>query len=316
MVLGGVTECMMLHGWDPNGGTDAAEFLEYYPRRMASTGAALIFIDHVLKSRGSHERYAIGSVHKLNGIDGASYTFEGKRPFGRGMEGVSAVFVNKATMSNCGKAMVAVEHGGGPGPTRQLTARISPVIFRGRPPRPGSREPGAARRCPGRARGLSRRGPIAGPRGFGVLPWPGGTTGTMASMDLVLDEAVLRAAGVRLVVVFGSAARGAGRPDSDLDVGVLFDGGGRPPLPGEPAEPFEARREAVADALRAGREIDLVVLDEADPLLLHEVAVHGRPVFEAEPGVFEEFRIRAIKRYFDTAWIRRIEADVLRRRYG
>ena len=135
-------------------------------------------------------------------------------------------------------------------------------------------------------------------------------------MDLVLDEAVLRAAGVRLIVVFGSAARGADRPDSDLDVGVLFDGAGRAPLLGEPAEPFEARREAVADALRADREIDLVVLDEVDPLLLHEVAVDGRPVFQAEPGIFEEFRIRAIKRYFDTAWIRRIEADVLRRRYG
>lgn len=138
----------------------------------------------------------------------------------------------------------------------------------------------------------------------------------MAAMELVLDEDVLRATGVRLVVVFGSAARGAGRPDSDLDVGVLFDGGGRLPLPGEAAEPSGARREAVADALRADREIDLVVLEESDPLLLHEVAVDGRPVFEAEPGVFEEFRILAIKRYFDTAWIRRIEAEVLRRRYG
>jgi predicted nucleotidyltransferase len=135
-------------------------------------------------------------------------------------------------------------------------------------------------------------------------------------MDLVLDEDVLRATGVRLVVVFGSAARGAGRPDSDMDVGILFEGGARLPLPGEAAEPYGARREAVADALRADREIDLVLLEEADPLLLHEVAVDGRPVFEAEPGVFEEFRILAIKRYFDTAWIRRIEADVLRRRYG
>ncbi|HXF73417.1 MAG TPA: nucleotidyltransferase domain-containing protein [Actinomycetota bacterium] len=133
-------------------------------------------------------------------------------------------------------------------------------------------------------------------------------------MDLRIDEPALRAAGVRLVVVFGSAARGSARPGSDLDVGVLFDGAA--PFPSEPPAPVDARREAVARALRADREIDLVVLDEADPLLLHEVALDGRPVFEAEPGAFEGFRLRAIKRYLDTAWIRRIEAERLRSRYG
>lgn len=136
----------------------------------------------------------------------------------------------------------------------------------------------------------------------------------MSAVDLRIDERALRAAGVRLVVVFGSAARGSDRPDSDLDVAVLFDGG--VPLPGEAAAPFDARREAAARALRAGREIDLVVLDEADPLLLREVALDGRPVYEQEPGAFEEFRLRAIKRYLDTAWIRRLEADLLRRRYA
>jgi predicted nucleotidyltransferase len=136
----------------------------------------------------------------------------------------------------------------------------------------------------------------------------------MSVVDLRIDEPALRAAGVRLVVVFGSAARGSGRPGSDLDVGVLFDGG----TPGldEPAEPFDRRREAVARALRADREIDLVVLDEADPLLLREVALDGRPVYEEEPGAFEGFRLRAIKRYLDTEWMRRAEAEHLRRRYG
>lgn len=129
-------------------------------------------------------------------------------------------------------------------------------------------------------------------------------------MQVRVDGETLRRAGVRLVVVFGSAARGTEHPGSDIDVGVLFDG-----PPAEP-RPFDARLEAVARALQADRPLDLVVLDEADPLLLHEVAVDGRPVFEAAPGTFEEFRIRAVKRYYDTAWIRRIEADALRVRYG
>jgi predicted nucleotidyltransferase len=126
-------------------------------------------------------------------------------------------------------------------------------------------------------------------------------------VELTLDPEALRAAGVELLVLFGSAARGATRPSSDLDLGVLF----RPSRADR-----EAGMETVARAVRGGREVDLVDLEEADPLLLREVAEDGRPVFEARPRVFEEFRVRAVKRYFDTAWIRRIEERVLRERHG
>jgi predicted nucleotidyltransferase len=128
---------------------------------------------------------------------------------------------------------------------------------------------------------------------------------------LRVDRAAIRRAGARLLVVFGSAARGVEHAGSDLDLGVLFDGGGP-----EDTGPYGPRLEAVASAVQADRPIDLVLLDEADPLLLREVALDGRPVFEAEPGAFEEFRLRAIKRYLDTAWLREIEARVLRERYG
>lgn len=131
-------------------------------------------------------------------------------------------------------------------------------------------------------------------------------------MELLrVDAAAIRRAGVRLLVVFGSAARGAERAESDLDVGVLFDGE-RP----RGSDPYDPRLEVVASAVQADRPVDLVLLDEADPLLLREVALDGRPVFEAEPGAFEGFRLRAIKRYLDTAWMREIEAHVLRERYG
>jgi hypothetical protein len=133
MVLDGVTECMMLHGWDPNVGTDVARFLEFYPRRMASTGAALIFIDHVSKSESSHKRSAIGSVHKLNGIDGASYTFEGIRPFGRGMEGVSALFVNKDrpgfVRPHANDRMIAEMHAASVSENGAVTITLDPPVL-------------------------------------------------------------------------------------------------------------------------------------------------------------------------------------------
>lgn len=128
-------------------------------------------------------------------------------------------------------------------------------------------------------------------------------------MDLDLDVQLLRAAGVRLLVAFGSRIAGTARPGSDLDLGVTF-------APGPCPDILEIH-EIVNDAVRgAGAELDVVALDRADPLLLFEVASRGRPLFEAEPGVFEEFRIRAVKRYYDTAWLRRLERDALRARYG
>jgi predicted nucleotidyltransferase len=122
-------------------------------------------------------------------------------------------------------------------------------------------------------------------------------------VDVRIDEEALRALGVTLVVAFGSRARPAARRGSDLDLGVLF-------APGGPcADPT-----AVIDALESPVELDVVFLNDADPLLLMEVARDGRPLFEAVPGTFEEFRLRAIKRYLDTAWIREVEAEALRSR--
>lgn len=119
---------------------------------------------------------------------------------------------------------------------------------------------------------------------------------------------LLRALGVRLVVLFGSRARGTQRRDSDVDVGVLMDAAS----PGL----LDRRRVEIADSLGLTGEVDMVFLDDAEPLLLFEVATTGRPIYEHEPGTFEAFRLRAVKRYYDTAWIRRVEAEALRRRYG
>ena len=77
-------------------------------------------------------------------------------------------------------------------------------------------------------------------------------------MDKAISElvavaaAALKAAGAREVYVFGSAAEGKLRPDSDVDLAVS----------GLPGEKFF---KAMGEARRAlGRELDLVDLDEAN----------------------------------------------------
>lgn len=113
--------------------------------------------------------------------------------------------------------------------------------------------------------------------------------------------------GVELLVVFGSRARGSHQAGSDLDVGVLFQ-------PGARLDPEAV--DAVRNTLESAENLDLVCLNHAGPLLLNEVALDGEPRFENLPGAFERFRLRAFKRYMDTAKFRRAQAEALRELYG
>src|SRR2546428_6609232 len=76
---------------------------------------------------------------------------------------------------------------------------------------------------------------------------------------------------LRLAIVFGSAAEGSARPQSDVDVGILFCA---------PEVPLHTELELQARLERAcGRPVDLVRLDRASSLLKWEVARRGLPIF-------------------------------------
>jgi len=73
--------------------------------------------------------------------------------------------------------------------------------------------------------------------------------------------------------IFGSTIEGTVRPGSDIDMGVLFA-----VMPS--VDELTGLRAALQDAL-AFDEIDLVVLNEASPILRFE-AISGRPVYVAD----------------------------------
>jgi hypothetical protein len=93
-VIDGVTESMVLHGWDVRDNKDVAEFLKKLARPLADAGAAVLLIDHVTKDREGRGRWALGAQHKLAGTD-VTYMLEAIRPFGRGMSGLSRLLVSK-----------------------------------------------------------------------------------------------------------------------------------------------------------------------------------------------------------------------------
>lgn len=94
-ILDGVTEAMNLEGLNPLDNNDTAQWFKVLPRRIADRGPAVVLIDHVTKAKEERGRFAIGAQHKLAALDGAAYTFEVAKPFGRGRDGLVKVTVAK-----------------------------------------------------------------------------------------------------------------------------------------------------------------------------------------------------------------------------
>ncbi len=101
---------------------------------------------------------------------------------------------------------------------------------------------------------------------------------------------ILERGGVGLAVLFGSAARGREAAGSDLDIGVTMTGG----------SPALDRLLDLAVVLEAalGREVDLVDLASATPLLRREAA-QGQCLYEREPGIFGTFAASAVLEFDD-----------------
>ncbi|QTN19079.1 nucleotidyltransferase domain-containing protein [Brevundimonas sp. AJA228-03] len=111
--------------------------------------------------------------------------------------------------------------------------------------------------------------------------------------------------GLAAVYVFGSAARGDARADSDLDLAIVVDG---PLAPGL----REEARLAVEDGL--GIDVDLVDLATASPILGREVLREGRRIAAFRPFIADLAEIRMMRDYEDLKERRRgIEADIARR---
>lgn len=100
-----------------------------------------------------------------------------------------------------------------------------------------------------------------------------------------------RRRGIRLMLQFGSTVAGTRHVRSDLDIAVMFDTGEVPLL--VLSEIAEELRE-----LLPGQEIDLAVINRADPLFLKKIMEQGRLLYGKEEDV-ARLRLYAFKRYQD-----------------
>jgi predicted nucleotidyltransferase len=107
---------------------------------------------------------------------------------------------------------------------------------------------------------------------------------------------------VKLIVLFGSVARGQPRPDSDVDIGVLG------------AEFWDGLEIGSELGACLGREPHVVDLATANDLLRFQVAREGVPLHEGEADAWPRFRAESAVRYFDVAPIVALCAEGARRR--
>jgi predicted nucleotidyltransferase len=125
-------------------------------------------------------------------------------------------------------------------------------------------------------------------------------------MDATSIEALLKAffedgpRGALAVYLYGSVARGQARPDSDVDIGVLFAA--------DPPATLEAPQFAIEAALERllGSPVQVVGLNRAPADLVHRILRDGRLVLDRDRAARIRFEVRSRNEYFDMAPIRRL----------
>lgn len=97
--------------------------------------------------------------------------------------------------------------------------------------------------------------------------------------------------GLKLVLAFGSAAAGAMHDKSDIDIAVLTE---------ENDLSFEQFCDVSFElqSIFENRELDLAVLNRADPLFLKKI-MEAPVLLYGGPRTFNELKIYAYKRYID-----------------
>jgi hypothetical protein len=99
-VIDGVTEALALSGLTGDNLTNSNDAITKWskmlPRRIAQeTGAAVVQIDHVTKSKDNRGGYAIGGQAKRSAVTAATYIIVSREKFGRGHSGSFDLYLSK-----------------------------------------------------------------------------------------------------------------------------------------------------------------------------------------------------------------------------
>jgi predicted nucleotidyltransferase len=115
---------------------------------------------------------------------------------------------------------------------------------------------------------------------------------------------------VLLAYLFGSQTTGQTHAESDIDVAVLLHAS-------LTADERFAERLTLIDALArllGTDNIDVVILNEAPPLLAYEALRNGVLLYCADENARVEFQVRTLRTYEDTAPLRQMLSEAMAER--
>src|SRR5690554_4381366 len=99
---------------------------------------------------------------------------------------------------------------------------------------------------------------------------------------------------IKIVILFGSRARGDYNPKSDIDIAILLE---EDVLDGNYLEVKIDLTSIFSDIL--GEDCDIVLINKASPLLKYQVIKHGRLIYIDEETDYNSFFSLVVREYFD-----------------
>ncbi|MBI5627763.1 MAG: nucleotidyltransferase domain-containing protein [Candidatus Rokubacteria bacterium] len=127
-------------------------------------------------------------------------------------------------------------------------------------------------------------------------------------MDTQRLEEIARTHGILLMLRFGSTVSGRTHPRSDLDIAVLLV---------QPALSLAALADLTHDVqtLFPGQDVDLAVINHADPLFLKKITEQCSLLY-GTPGRLRDLKCYAFRRYQDHRRYLAMERDYVARSLG
>ena len=127
-----------------------------------------------------------------------------------------------------------------------------------------------------------------------------------------LEKFFSRKREIKFAYLFGSLAKRKNSKLSDIDIAVSVD----KKLIDEKKHPYGYKTSLITDLMSELHtdKIDLVVLNEATPLLAHRVIRDGILVDCKDESARINFQVQTIHQYIDTEKIRRIQEKYLKER--
>lgn len=109
---------------------------------------------------------------------------------------------------------------------------------------------------------------------------------------------------IKLIYIFGSYAKGKNDKNSDLDIAVLLEKGYNPldklSLIGDFTDIFKRD------------DIDLVILNDANPVLEHQVIKYGKLAYMKDEDTKVFYEVRVLKEYMDMEYFRNTQMKYIR----